>query len=324
MIKMLNKKVGGLALSLVGGLLACSPVHAEWPTDTVKIVVASSPGGAPDRFARLYAEQLTSKLGKPVIVENRPGAAGNVAAGIVARADDQHTIFWGFSSIFGINPHVYKNSDVDARASLVPVAPILKQGLVLVANNEFPAKTLKDLVKYAEERPGDVDYASYGVAGYPHLIMETLEDVANIDMVHVPYAKQAMVDVIGGQIGMVAEPISTAMGQIKAKTVTPIAYSGDQRHPDIPDVETFNEVFPEMSAVFGIHGVWMPKGTPEHVIQRLNAAFNEVTAMPEVATRVKEVSCEPFQGSPDDLGEVVDQEYTRWGDVIERRGIKIE
>lgn len=312
----------GAAALLVTGTVAVA--QEQWPTRTVRIVVASSPGGAPDRFARHYAEKLAPLLGQSVIVENRPGAAGAVAAATVSRSDDGHTLFWGFTSIFGINPHVYTNLPLDLNKDLVPVGATLKQGLMLVTNLDFPPRTLPELVEYAKARPGEISYASYGIAGYPHLAMELLQDEAKINMVHVPYGKQALLDVMSGQVPMVVEPLSTAMPQIDAKTVRPVAYTGAQRHPNLPDVPTFSEVYPSLTEIAGIHGVWMPASTSDSVVARMNEALNHVTAMPEIVQRIRDVNCEPLSGTPADLAAVVQAEYERWGKVVAAKNIKMD
>lgn len=316
----LRHAVAGFAL----GTLTLSATAQEWPQRPVKIVVASAPGGAPDQFARYYADQLSTSLGKPVIVENKPGAAGNLAAGAVATSNDQHTLFWGFSSILTINPHVYPKAAFDPRKDLVPVASILKQATVLVVNNDFPAKTLREMVSLAKAKPGTVSYGSYGIAGYPHLVMESLGEAAGVSMVHVPYKQGALLDVIGGQIPMVAEPTATALAQIKAGKVRPLAFSGAQRLPALPDIPTFTEIYPSMSEIGAIHGIWAPASTPREVIQKLNSALNQITGMPETAQRLGSVGAQPFGGTPEQLGAAIDKEYAHWGTFIRTKNIKLE
>ena len=312
------------SLILAGLGIASGASAQDWPQRAVKIVVASAPGGAPDQFSRYYADQLSKLLGKPVIVENKPGAAGNLAAGAVANSTDQHTLFWGFSSILTINPHVYPKAGFDARKDLVPVASALKQATVLVVNNDFPAKTIQELVALAKAKPGSLSYGSYGIAGYPHLVMESLADATGTSFVHVPYKQGAILDVIGGQIPMVAEPTATALAQIRAKKVRPLAFSGAQRHPALPDVPTFVEVYPRMPEIGAIHGVWAPSATPKEVIQKLNAALNQITQMPETAQRLSSMGAQAFGGSPEQLGDAIDKEYAHWGTFIREKNIKLE
>ncbi|MES2186055.1 MAG: tripartite tricarboxylate transporter substrate binding protein [Pseudomonadota bacterium] len=290
----------------------------------MKIIVGSAAGSAPDTFARWWGDHLTKILGQAFIVDNKPGAAGSLSAGLVASATDQHTLLWAISSTMTINPHVYPKTTFDVRKDFVPVAPAMKQAMVLVVNNDFPARTLQDIVQMARKSPGSISYGSYGVAGYPHVLMEWFCDATGIRMVHVPYKQAAIIDVIAGQIPMVAEPTATALAQIRAGKVRPIAFSGGQRLPALPDVPTFAEVYPAVGEVAAFHGVYMPSSTPRDVVNRLNAAMNQVSNLPETGKKVGDMGAQPYPATPEQMAAEVAQEYARWGKFLREKNIKLE
>lgn len=297
---------------------------ADWPTKPVHLVVGNAAGSAPDTFARWWGQHLSAILGQPIVIDNKPGAAGNLSAGIVAGATDQHTLLWAISSTMTINPHVYPKTTFDTQKDLTPVAPTLKQGMVLVVNNDFPAKTLQDIVQMAKEKPNTVSYGSYGVAGSPHIIMESLADATGIHMVHVPYKQGALREVIGGMIPMVSEPTATALPQIRAGKVRAIAYSGAQRLAALPNVPTFAEAYPAAGEVAAFHGIYAPASVPRDIVDKLNAAVNHVTLLPETVARLAEVGAIPYPATPEEMRQVIDKEYARWGKFIRDKNIKLE
>lgn len=313
----------------LGALAAAAlPAHAQtggdWPQRPVRIVVAGSGGGAPDLFARHFGEHLARLTGKPVVIENRPGAAGGLAAAAAAGFVDGHTLLWGFSSIFAINPHVYVKLPIDLRRDLVAVASTLKQGLVLVANNDFLARSVADVVRMARAQPDTIAYASYGVAGYPHLAMELLQDEAGMRLVHVPYKERAVFDVIGGQVPMGVEPISTALPLLRERRLRALATTGAQRHAQLPDVPTFAELYPAVGEIAGVHGVWMPAGTPRDVLSRAAEVIGRITELPATLRLLAERSCTPLPGGGDALEALIERESQRWGRVIREKNIKVE
>jgi tripartite-type tricarboxylate transporter receptor subunit TctC len=296
----------------------------DWPTRPLRLVVISAAGSAPDRYARYYADKLEKQLGQPVIVDNKPGANGSLATDFVINTKDDHMLLWAVSTVFAINPHIYPKTSTEPRRDLVAVASALEQGAVLVVNNDFPVRSLQDLVKLAKEKPGALSYASYGVASVSHLVMELFSDAANIKMVHVPYKQAALLDVISGQVPMVPEPTISALQQVRANKVRSIAYSGMKRLTALPDVPTFAELYPSVGEVTGIHGLWMATGTARAHVTKLNAAMERINGMQETAKMLADVGNAPISMSPEQLRDKIQSEYDRWGKVIRDKNIKME
>ena len=206
------KTMLSLVLSLAGALAtgAASAQPADWPSKPIRIVVGFAPGTPPDIFARMYGDYASRKLGVPVLIDNKPGTAGNLASDTVAKAPaDGYTLHYNLSTAFTINPYIYSKLPFDPDKDLVPVATTMRQGLVLIANPKFPAKSIKDLIAAARAQPGTLSHASYGAGSPSQLIVESLKDEVGITMLHVPYRASPIADLIGGQVDTLMEPIAT-------------------------------------------------------------------------------------------------------------------
>ena len=234
-------------LSLVLSL-ACFAAHA-WPTKPVRIVVAYPPGGGIDVLARQLADKLTPAWGQPVVVENRPGANTIVATDAVAKsAADGHTILMTTDATFSINPHLYAKLPYDAQRDFTPVTMLVLLHQLLVAHPSLPANSLSELISLAKQKPGAINYASYGSGSQPHLAGEMLKKKAGIDLVHVPYKgiSLAVPAVIAGEVQLTFAGIATSMPQLKAGRIKAIAIGGKARSPLLPQVPTFAELgYPE-------------------------------------------------------------------------------
>ena len=194
--------------------------EANWPNRPIKIVVGFAAGTPPDIFARLYGDYASKKLGVPVVIDNKPGAAGNLATDTVAKAPaDGYTFLYNLSTAFTINPFIYSKLPFDPQKDLVPVATTMRQGLVLITKPNLEAKSVKDLVAAAKAKPGTISHASYGAGSPSHLIVEWFKEETGTDMVHVPYRASPVPDVMGGQVDTVMEPIATAFPLIKNLSV---------------------------------------------------------------------------------------------------------
>ena len=309
-----------------GGLLPWQAASAQqrWPAKPIKLVNMGPPGSPPDTYARLYAERLAKAFGVPVVVDNRPGAGANLAADAVAKsAPDGYTLLYTVSSAFVVNPFIYRKLPFDVDKDFKPVSPLLTQGSFVVVNNDLPVKSLQQLVAYAKEHPGKLAYASYGVGGFPHLIMELLSQAAQIQMLHVPYKAAPMTDVISGQVQLMAEPAASAIPMIKAGKVRPIAYTGPKRHAQFPALPAIAETYPEVIS-FGWHGVWAPAGVPRDVVQRLNAELTRITGSPEVTMKIRELGSEPLSATPEAMASMVRAEANKWGGLIRAKGFTVD
>lgn len=295
-----------------------------WPSRTIRFVNMAPPGTAPDTYNRIYSERLTKVLNVPVIIENRPGVAGNIASDVVAKAaPDGYTFLYTVSSSFTVNPWIYHKLGFDPEKDLRPVTPLLSQGAFIVANNAVPFKTVKELVDYATAHPGELSYGTNGVGSFLHLIMELFNQSANVKMLHVPYKGTALVDVVSGQLPLCVEPSATAIPMIASGKVRAIAYSGPRRHAQLPNVPTIAETYPAV-AVVGWHGIWAPAGVPNEVVQRINTEVTRITQTAEVQKLIAETGSEPMSASVDAMATMVRQEKRTWGALVKARNITIE
>lgn len=295
-----------------------------WPSRTIKFVNIGPPGTAPDTYNRIYAEKLSKALNVPVIIENRPGVAGNIASDYVAKAPaDGYTLLYTVSSSFTVNPWIYSKLKFDPEKELRPVSPLLSQGAFIVANNDMPFKTVRELVDYAAAHPDKLAYGTNGVGSFLHLIMELFNQSAKVQMLHVPYKGPPLIDVVSGQLPLCVEPAASAIPMINAGKVRAIAYSGSHRHAQLPNVPTISETYPAV-AVVGWHGVWAPTGVPNEVIQKLNAALTQITQTPDVQKQIAETGSEPMSASVEAMSTLLSQEKRTWGDLVKARKITID
>jgi tripartite-type tricarboxylate transporter receptor subunit TctC len=298
--------------------------QAAWPARTIKFVNIAPPGTAPDTYNRIYAERLSKALGVAVIIENRPGVAGNIASDVVAKAPaDGYTLLYAVSSSFTVNPWIYSKLSFDPEKDFRPVSPLLAQGAFIVANNDMPFRTVRELVQHASANPGKLAYGTNGVGSFLHLIMELFNQSAQTQMLHVPYKGPPMIDVVSGQIPLCVEPAASAIPMINSGKVRAIAYSGARRHAQLPNVATIAETYPAV-AVVGWHGVWAPAGVPSDVVQKLNAELTRITQAPDVQKLIAEMGSEPMSASVDAMATTVRQEKQMWGDLVKAKKITVD
>ena len=227
------------SLTLMGAAFA-----QNYPSKPIRLVVPFTPGGVTDTSGRLIAEQLSKRLGQQVIVENKPGASGNIGTQQVAAAEgDGYTLLLGFDGTLVINPHVFSKIGFDTLKDFAPIGKIGDAVLILVANPSFPAKNLKDLITLSKTQAGGLSYGTSGIGGTPHIAGELLRQRTGANLVHVPYkgGGQALIDVIGGNIPLVYTAIASAMPHVKSGKLLPIAVSSTKRASSMPDVATFIE-----------------------------------------------------------------------------------
>lgn len=309
------------ALALAAAL-ALSPALAQ-DNQTVRLVVGYAAGGPVDQGARLVAVALSRELGAPVLVENKPGANATLAGGEVVRAKpDGLTLFFAASPTITISPNVMARMPFDPARDLTPVAPVLSYYNVLVANNDEPFRTTRELVTYAKAHPGKLSYGSAGVGGSNHLGVLLFAKRSGIALNHIPYKGNApaMTDLIGGQIDMMMDIISTAGTYIAAGKVRPIAVTSPQRNATLPDVPTLAEsgiAGLEGFDVGGWYGIYGPKDLPAAKVESLNRAITATLAQPALARRLKELGYDEWTGSPQKLAERAAQERAMWSTVTQ-------
>ena len=277
-----------------------------------------------DVFARAYAERLGQMLKTPVVVENRPGALAAIGTDAVAKAaPDGYTILFSTSNPFTMTPFLLSKLPYNPQTDLVPVTQALKGGSFIVANPSVPAKNLVELVALAKKDPGRVSFASYGSGSTAHLGFELLQDAAGIELLHVPYKQSAMPDVIAGQVMLGFEPPISALPNIRAGRIKPIAYTGSQRSAALPDVPTLAERYPGLE-VFTWLGFWLPAKTPPEIVDRFNREIRAATQSPEMQRLIAEAGLEPMGTTPEETRAIVRREAEAMGKLIKAKNIRID
>ncbi len=322
-----RRRLAIAALALAPLALAMSPAKAQ-DGRTLRLIVGYSAGGPVDQGARLFGQALSKELGMPVTVENKTGANATIAGSEVMRAKpDGLTLWFAASPTITITPNVMKKMPFDPAKDLTPVAPILSYYNVLVVNNNEPYKNLRELVAHAKANPAKLAYGSAGVGGSNHLGALLFAHRSGIEMNHIPYKGNApaMTDVIGGQLNMMLDIISTASTYIHSGKVRALAVTSPQRNASLPDVPTFAESGIEGLKGFdvgGWYGVYGPKDMAPELVAKLNKAINAALAQPDLNKRYKELGYDEWTGSPQKLAERATKERAMWATVT--KGIEIE
>lgn len=299
---------------------------ADYPEKPIRIIAPFAAGGSVDIVARLVSDPLAKALGQPVVVENKSGASGMIGTRQVADSNPDGYTLLANSSIHVIVPHLYKDVGYDALEDVVPVSQITVVPLVLLASPSMPFKTVPELLKWAKELPEGLSYASAGNGSTPHLAGEMLGDVADIDVVHVPYkgSGAAMVDVMGGQVPIMFDALTAVMGPIKGGKLVPLAVASQERSPLLPDVPTFAELGYPQFDMSTWHGIWAPKGTPKEVVDKLSTELQRISHEPNVEERIMSLGGAAVGNTPEEFDAFERSEYKKWGDLIERFDVKIE
>jgi tripartite-type tricarboxylate transporter receptor subunit TctC len=304
--------------------LACAQTSA-WPKKPIKLVVGYPAGLTVDVTARIYAEKLSKTLGQPIIVENRTGATGNIAQDYVAKSPaDGHTLLYAVSNSFVSNPYIYSKLPFDVDKDFAPVGVTATSGLYFIVNKDFPAKTLPEALKLLRENPGKYSYGSYGVGGFPHLVMEVVQDAEKLNMLHVPYKGGALQDVVGGSIPLVLEPPGSAIPMIRDGRIRALAYVGSKRHPATPDVPLLSDTVPAMKEITGFFGIWAPAGTPKEVLSKLNREIVKASRDADVQEKIRSAFAEPASSTPAEMASMVKTEQARWRALIRAKNIRLD
>ena len=317
------------AMSAAVGL--CASVHAQdpaasYPSKAITIIVPFAAGGNTDVKTRLVAKQLVEILKQPVIVDNRPGASGNIGIELLTRAvPDGYTLAMGSFGPLAVNPWIYPKLNFDPK-SLVPIILLEKSPLVLSVPADKPFKTIADIVQAAKAQPGTLNIANAGPGGAHHLSAELFESAAGIDMVGVPFkgGGPAATALLAGQVDMMFEQTGAALPSIQAGKIRPVAVTSAKRLASLPQVPTFAEAGYPQVTVSNWMGYVAPKGTPPAITAKLQAAFAKAMEHPEVKDRILGQSNEFGGGSSQDFATFIDSESQKWSKLIKERNIKIE
>jgi tripartite-type tricarboxylate transporter receptor subunit TctC len=315
-------------LALVIGAVAAASLWTfafalDYPTRPVRIVEGFGGGGTPDLISRLMAQWLAQRLGQPFVVENKTGAAGNIATETVVKAaPDGYTPLTCLSAN-AVNTTLYPNLDFNFLRDTVPVAGLIELPMVFLVNPSFPAKTFPEFIAYAKANPGKVDLASPGIGTPMHVAGELINLMAGIKMEHVPYRGPAgaFTDLLANRVQAFIITVPAAIGFIRAGKLRALAVTGPTRADVLPDVPTVGESLPGFAAT-AWDGTCAPKGTPPAIVDRLNAAINAGLADPQLKAKIKELGGQTMMMTPAQFGKFLADETAKWAKVVKFSGAK--
>ncbi len=303
-----------------------SVAQDKFPSHQVTLVVPQAAGGANDAIARVVAQKLSEQWGQSVIVENRPGAGGNVGTAYAAKAkNDGYTLLVNADSAQVINPFLYAKTGFDSVKDFDPVAPLAKAGYVLVANPSLPANTVAELITLAKSKPGALAIASAGNGTLNHLIGEMLQKATDIQLQHIPYkaAAAAATDVVGGQVPLSVQSMPSSIAFIRAGKLKVLGVVNEKRLAALPDSPTIGETVPGFGAT-PWYGMFAPAGTPKNIVLQIQNDVARALDTKDVQDRLATLGCEPFKGTGDQLAQLVKSDLVRWAKIVKDSGAKLD
>ena len=305
-----------------------SALHAQtWPAKPIRIIVPFAPGGPADLLPRLIGPKLTEAWGQPVVVENKPGAGGNIGMDLVAKAaPDGYTLIVGPNGNLVVNPHLYPNLPYDVFRDFAPVTLIATFSNLLVVHPDVPAKSVSELIALAKARPGTLTYGSPGTGSQPHLGGEFLKLMAGIDIIHVPYngTAPALRDLLGGQITFMFAQTSAALPHIQAGKIRALGVASLKRTAQLPDLPTVAESgLPGFEAV-SWYALLAPSGTPKEIVAKLQTEIARILQLPDVKEKLSAQGGEGVGNTPEQLASLLRTESARYADIVKRANIKAE
>ncbi|ALK91760.1 MULTISPECIES: tripartite tricarboxylate transporter substrate binding protein [unclassified Limnohabitans] len=314
-----------LAAPLGLGLLSSTSASAQaYPNRPIRLVVTFPTGGAPDILARLFSEK--AQLGQPVVIDNKPGAGGNIGSDIVAKsAGDGYTLVMGTVGTHSINGSLYEKMPYDMVKNFSPISLIASAPNLLVVNNDLPVKTVNELIAYMKANPNKLSFGSPGIGTSVHMSGELFKSMTGTSMTHVPYKGRQffLPDLLGGSIQLVFDNMPSALPMAKEGKIRAIAQTTAKRSPAAPDVPTVAESLPGFEATTWF-AMFAPANTPKPIIDKLNAEVVRVFKLPEVTERLKTLGLDPVLSTPDELGKYQASEIVKWTKVVKESGAKAE
>ena len=320
--------IAGVSAGLLG-----APTHAaaqeqsDYPLRPVRVVVPNAPGSTTDLLGRIVFTRMSERLGKQLVVDNRPGAGGTLGMEIASRAaPDGYTVVGVAASMLTIVPHTYRKLPYDPLRDFVPVGLFVTAQTALCVNSNLAAKTVREFIEFAKARPGQLNMASAGVGSTSHLGGVMFATLAGISANHVPYkgGGPSVASVAQGEAQWTVPPLSAAMPQVRAGRMRCIATGGDRRSPVTPELPTIAESGVPAFRYYGWNGIVAPRATPRAIITRLNRTMGEVLGTAEVRKLYFDLGEEPVRGSPEDFGKLIREDYERMGKLVKLAGIRPE
>jgi tripartite-type tricarboxylate transporter receptor subunit TctC len=317
----LRLAVGGVALP---AFLRIASAQA-YPSRPVRIVVGFAPGGGADIAARLIGQWLSERLGQQFVVENRPGAGGNIGTGAVVRASaDGYTLVLALTPN-AVNATLYEKLDFNFIRDIVPVSGFSRESNVVVVNPSVPAKTIPELIAFAKANPGKLNFASGGNGTTPHIAGELFKMMTGVDIVHVPYrgAGLALADLLGGQVQVMFATLSSSIEYIRDHRLRPLAVTTATRVEALADIPTVSDFVPSYEASTW-YGVGVPKNTPAEIVDTLNLTINAALADPKLKARLADLGSTALGGSSADFGKLIADETAKWAKVVKFAGLRAD
>jgi tripartite-type tricarboxylate transporter receptor subunit TctC len=314
-------------LALAAATLCTGAFAQAWPSKAIRVFVPFPPGGGTDIIAREVTQRVAASTGWTFVIENKPGAGGNLGVDAAAKAPaDGYTLVLGQTSNLAINPTLYAKMPYDSVKDLTPIVLVANASLVMVTGSNSPYKTLAEVVAAAKAKPGALNFASPGNGTVAHLTSEMFQKAAGVKTQHVPYkgAAQALTDVIGGNVELYMSSVPTLLGQIKQGKLRALAVTSAKRTDDLPAVPTINESGYKGFDAVTWFGFLAPAGTPKDVIARLNTEFNKALQTAELRKKLGDEGADPAGGTPEQFAALIRDEIPRWGKVVKESGARID
>ncbi len=320
-----------IAAAILLGLSACATAVAQtadnYPSRPITMVVAFPAAGTTDILARLIGQKLTDKFKQTVVVENRPGAGGNIGTAFVAKAaPDGYTIMMGTIGTQSINPSLYKKMPYDAAKDFVPITRAAMVPNLLVVNKDAPYNTLAEMMAYGKANPGKLTYGSSGNGTTLHLSGELFNLMSGSKITHIPYkgSTPAVADLMGGQISMIFDNMPSVIQQVKSGRLKALAVTSAQRNPQLPEIPTIQEVGVAGYEVWSWFGLLAPAATPKPIVDKLNASIVDIIKQPDVQAKIIELGAVPVPETSAEFGAFIDAETLKWAKVIKEANIGMD
>ena len=321
------KMSAAMLLGLTVGATAVAQTADNYPNRSITMVVAFPAAGTTDILARLIGQKLTDKFKQTVVVENRPGAGGNIGTAFVAKAaPDGYTIMMGTIGTQSINPSLYKKMPYDAAKDFVPITRAAMVPNLLVVNKDAPYNTLAEMMAYGKANPGKLTYGSSGNGTTLHLSGELFNLMSGSKITHIPYkgSTPAVADLMGGQISMIFDNMPSVIQQVKSGRLKALAVTSAQRNPQLPDIPTIQAVGVTGYEVWSWFGLLAPAATPKPIVDKLNASIVEIIKQPDVQAKIIELGAVPVPETSAEFGAFIEAETLKWAKVIKEANIGMD
>jgi tripartite-type tricarboxylate transporter receptor subunit TctC len=321
----MKRTIGLLLFALIGALPAAHAQSGKWPERPVRVIVPFPPGGSPDVVARLLAPHLSEEFGQQFVVDNRAGAGGTIAADSVAKAPaDGYTLLQNSITTHGVGPHLYAKLPYDPVRDFAPVSGLALLPLIMAVNADLPFKTVGELVAGAKN--SNLNFASSGNGGAPHMAAELFKSVTGAPLTHVPYkgSGPAVADLVGGRVQIMFDAAPSLIAHVRSGKLRVLAAASAERNRLLPEVPTFAELGYPKVAVSLWYGLLVPAATPKPIIERLNRETAKALASPEVRDKLLAQGAEPMPGTPEAFGAFMQEEMAKWAPVVKQAGVKLD